>query len=398
MINKISKDPKLFETYDIMFFDIPYDNLLRFGSEISKRIKLIDEEIKTIGVFCNRIPKSFEGSHLDTIILREDIANIDEFLLTRKIKLLVLTNPRIPDQEMMLHAKKNGVKVVMLQEGIIFSGTNINDVNVSNFLSVFGKLKKTFSYLDIVRKMCEYDDKPFLPLIKNILRIRKNITLIVASYFSEKLNANYIYTMGEYWHDYYISEIGYNRNQLVLIGDHDLDNFVEPKEVEDSMCYIANVLVEDGTIKKSVFLKFIQIFSESVSKDKRIYIKLHPRSDIQLYKAFENHNVVFLRKEPLPNVKIYVGHRSTLIGRALYISDHLILWRFKSEKICFYEPFASKVCMNKNDFLQAIDEVSAAPFATTKKDKVSKYYLWNKNGALNSCAHHIVNYYSKDNI
>jgi hypothetical protein len=380
------------ETYDILFFDIPYVNLRRFGNELSHYVKQENPNISTVGVFCNRIPKKYGVTSFNKIFLRKDIKDIDVFLLKHKIKILVLTNPRIPDQEMMLHAKKNGIKVVMLQEGIIFNGTNINDINLRNIFSIFGKLKKSMGYLRIMRKMCKYDKKPFLPLIAAIFKKKNNVTLIVANYFSYKLKADFMYIMGNYWRDYYVSEIGHEERELVLIGDHDLDDFSEPKETEDAICYIANVLVEDGTIRKTAFLRFIKMFSECVDKNRKIYIKLHPRSDIKLYQAFENHNVVYLRKEALPNVKIYFGHRSTLIGRALYISDHLILWRFKSEKVCFYEPFASKVCVDRSDLVQALDETSAAKLTNEKRNRVEDYYWWNKNGALNSCANHILQY------
>ncbi|MFA6626981.1 MAG: polysialyltransferase family glycosyltransferase [Bacilli bacterium] len=380
------------EKIDILFFDIPYSNLRRFGNEISKHLKAIEGNVSIGGIFCKAPPKNYDGCVFDSLFLRKDIKNIDLFFEKYHVQMLVLTNPRVPDQELMLHAKKHHIKIVMLQEGIIFKGTNINDVSTKNILSIFGKissLAKTLKYLKILHRMCKYDKKSYIGLLKKILSEKINITLITAEYFSEKLNANFMYTMGHYWDSYFIDSLGYSESQLVLIGDHDLDGFEEPRKIENAICYVANVLVEDGTIKKKDFLEFVGFLEKSIDKTTKLYVKLHPRSDIKLYKALNDHNVTFLRHEALPNVKVYIGHRSTLLGRALYISDQLMLWRFKSEDICFYEKFASAVCTNMAELASAIDNSISKEHSNEKRIIIEDYYWWNKNGAFNTCAKHI---------
>ena len=37
----------------------------------------------------------------------------------------------------------------------------------------------------------------------------------------------------------------------------------------------------------------------------------------------------FIREGSLPSVTCYIGHRSTLLARALYESDNLLIWKFK---------------------------------------------------------------------
>ena len=239
----------------------------------------------------------------------------------------------------------------------MFDGMNINDVSAKNALAILGYLPKVCEYFGIVWDMCKYDGRNFFTVWKHVLKEKRNVTLILQKEFSVSLLCDYIFTMGEYWDDYYMNEHGYKKEQIKLIGDHDLDGFTPKGENEAAICYIANVLVEDGTVKKKDFDEFLNAFADSVDKKTKLYIKLHPRSDRELYNVFNEHNVEFIRTGSLPSVNVYVGHRSALLGRALYESDTLVIWRFACEEVCFYERYATATCIKPEELKAALSKV-----------------------------------------
>ena len=312
-------------TIEILFFERTLADLKKFAFKISKELKQIDSTV-LIGAVAVEMPGENDANVIDTFVSRKSIKDIDAFLTESGVKVMVFTQTRIPDMEFILHCKKLGIKTIMIQEGVMFDGMNINDVSAKNAFAILGYLPKVCEYFGIVWDMCKYDNHNFFTVWKHVLKEKKNVTLKLAKEFSTHLIGDYIFTMGEYWDDYYITEHGYKKEQIRLIGDHDLDGFVPAGKNEDAICYIANVLVEDGTVTKKDFDAFLLAFAEAVDKKTKLYIKLHPRSNKNLYVIFKDHNVEFIRNGVLPSVNVYVGHRSALLGRALYESDSLIIW------------------------------------------------------------------------
>ena len=378
---------------DVLFFERPLVDLRKFAFKIAKELKQINPDIKT-GAICIELPSESEKNEnaIDVFWHRKAIKNIDAFLKAKDVKIIVFTQCRIPDLEFILHAKKLGIKTIMLQEGVMFDGMNINDVTVANTIAIMGYLPKVFEYLNIVASMCRYDRKSFVKVMAQVLKKKKNITMIVEEQFSTHLIGDYLLTMGEYWDDYYMSHHGYKKEQIRLIGDHDLDGFQLKGNNEVAVCYIANVLVEDGTAKKADLDAFLQAFGEAVDCKTKIYIKLHPRSDETLYQSLNDHNVEYIRNGALPSVNVYVGHRSALLGRALYESDSLIIWRFPNEEFSFYENYATAVCTTKDELIAAFKNTDINNHTNEKVAAISKVYWNNPEGSMKSAASIICKY------
>ena len=380
---------------DVLFFERPLVDLRKFAFKIAKELKQIDPDIKTEAI-CIELPSESEKNEnaIDVFWQRKAIKNVDAFLKAKDVKIIVFTQCRIPDLEFILHAKKLGIKTIMLQEGVMFDGMNINDVTVANTIAIMGYLPKVFEYLHIVASMCRYDRKSFVKVMAQVLKKKKNITMIVEEQFSTHLIGDYLLTMGEYWDDYYMSHHGYKKEQIRLIGDHDLDGFQPKGNNEAAVCYIANVLVEDGTAKKADLDAFLQALGEAVDCKTKIYIKLHPRSDETLYQSLNDHNVEYIRNGALPSVNVYVGHRSALLGRALYESDSLIIWRFPNEKFSFYENYATAVCTTKDELIAAFKNTDINNHTNEKVAAISKVYWNNPEGSM-KCAAGIICKYMK---
>lgn len=391
------KTVKIDEKIDVLFFERPVSDLKRYAFKIAKFLKEIDPKIKMASISLELSEDESEKC-VDYYILRKQVKNIDQFLLRHKVKIIVFTNPRIPDMEMILHAHKCSVKTVMIQEGVIFEGANINDVSVNNIFATLKFIPKTISYFGILYRMCRYDSRSFIGLMKEIITIKKNITSIVAHYFTPYLIGDYVFTMGEYWEDYYVNVMKYKKSQIRIMGDHDLDGFCVSDNCEAAICYIATVLVEDGTRSKNEFDVFIEALTKAVDKETKLYIKLHPRSDETLYEKLRDHNVEFIREGKLPSTNVYIGHRSTLLARALYESDNLIIWKFANEKADFFEQFASKICMNEKELCSALSTIDFNSCSTLKREKMEKVYWMNPKGAIKSAAEMIYQYISEERI
>lgn len=382
---------------DVLFFERPLVDLKKFAFKIAYVIKKNNESIR-LGAICIELPGKEDKNEIDYFYHRNQIKNIDGFLQGSKVKLIVFTQSRIPDLEFILHAKRLNIKTIMIQEGVMFDGMNINDVSKENFFAIMGYLPKVIEYMNVLRHMCKYDNKSYLKTIGRVLKRKKNITIILANSFSIHLICDYVLTMGEYWENYYISKHAYKKEQIRLIGDHDLDGFAPQNNNEKAICYIANALLEDGAIRKKDFDEFITLMGKAIDKNTKLYVKLHPRSNRSYYNSLNDHNVQFIRSGALPSVNVYIGHRSALLGRALYESDSLIIWRFPNEEFSFYERFALATCTDADSFIKAVSNIDINAHTNKQTAEISRIYWNNPYGAINMAGDYILNYLFSDSI
>ena len=382
---------------DILFFERPLVDLRRYAFKIASALKRLDSNLVLASISLE-LPSKDDKTDVDFHFHRREIKNIDSFLKEYSVRIIVFTNPRIPDMEMILHAHKLGIKTIMIQEGVIFEGANINDVSVANMVSSLKFIPKTLSYFGILQRMCRYDHKSYFGLLKEIISKKHNITSIVAHYFSPYLIGDYVLTMGNHWSDYYRNIMMYPENKIRVMGDHDLDGFEIHENKEKAICYIATVLVEDGSRSREEFNVFLEALSHAVNAETKIYLKLHPRSDETLYEALKDHNIEIIKKGELPSTTIYIGHRSTLLARALYESDNLIIWKFPNEKEDFFEQFASFTVASEKELREALERTDINNCTNNKRQQMEKIYWLNPKGAINSAAEMIYRYLEDDVI
>ena len=118
---------KCYPKIDILFFERPLVDLKKFAFKIAKELKMISPDI-SLGAICIELPGEQDENKIDYFYHRKQVRDIDGFLLESEVKLIVFTQSRIPDLEFILHAKRLGIKTIMIQEGVMFDGMNINDV------------------------------------------------------------------------------------------------------------------------------------------------------------------------------------------------------------------------------------------------------------------------------
>ena len=194
------------------------------------------------------------------------------------------------------------------------------------------------------------------------------------------------YVIGQHWVDYYHENYGYPKDHIYIMGNHDVDDLEDGKMLEDAICYIPSVHVEDGHVQEHVFVNFLNHLAKAIPEDKKLYVKLHPRSNKNLYIGpLKDLNVEYIQGKDLPYVNLYIGHNSSLLSKALQISGRLILWSFKEEKELFYKDFALSVCHDGTSLKKAIMESLSGKGNTNKLD-ISQFSYKNPVGAYHYCA------------
>lgn len=241
--------------------------------------------------------------------------------------------------------------------------------------------------------MCKHEGKSFCKCICQIIAKRKNVTTTIQNYFNPPLRGDSAFVIGEHWVDYYHDNYGYDKAKTYIMGNHDVDD-LEDRTVEDAICYIPSVHVEDGHVSAAVFDVFLKSLVVAIPEDKKFYIKLHPRSNRSIYeKVFEGRDVTIVSGKELPYVNLYIGHNSSLLSKALQISGNLILWGFKEEKELFYKDFALAVCHDGVTLKKVVKDALSNTSDIQKLD-IEKYSYRNPIGAYKYCGQKIIELYN----
>lgn len=370
-----------------LFFDTTWSQLLRVGSLVSKHMKE-SADVQTYGLVFETSGKKFDPS--------KDAQSFDDYLVTTKIgevenyinkvmpEVVVFAQNTTPDLGAIYFSQKIGAKVIMMQHSLLYDGATLNNVRIGEVIAALKKTSKTFSYLNIMRVICKEDKKSFLSLFLDIIKKKNNVTTTVQNFFNPPLRGDVAFVIGQHWVDYYHDNYGYDRDKIYVMGNHDLDD-LEDKPIEHAICYIPSVHVEDGKVQKPVFDAYLNCLKEAIPEGVKMYIKLHPRSNKQLYvDILGEKNIVYLTGKDMPYVDTYIGHNSSLLLKALLISGKLILWGFKEEKDLFFNDFAFAVC-HDGEALKAAVASALSEKGTGKKSDIERFSSRNPEGAFKFC-------------
>ena len=375
---------------------------MRFGSQISLCIKENNPNVITTGLLGGRMTENDKKQNhsFDSVYASTNNLKIAEFVTEQKPDILVVVKHTVSDLNVVLRAKKVGSLVFELQHGMLYEGASLNNFTVREVFAAALNMTKTLAYLHTLQQMCSYDRQSYLLLLKRIFIERKDISHIVENHFSVKLNGDYAMVIGEHWIDYFKEHYDYSQDRVLLMGNHDVDKMDLDKPLEDAICYIPSVHVEDGKVRESVFKNFVNALAKAIDKDVKFYIKMHPRGDMNLYKsAFKNHNITYITGPELPYVTTYIGHNSSLLAKAFMLTNKVILWRFHEEAELFYIPWAYAVCDKSQELKLAIQKVlkdkTITNFALQELRKIS--YI-NPEGAFQFAARNILQLYQKEKV
>lgn len=380
----------------ILFFDTTWNQILRFGNLISKDIKEVTGA-KTYGLVYETSGKKFDPSKdvhsFDDYLVTTKISAVEEYINKIKPEIVVFAQNTTPDLGAIYFSQKVGAKVVMMQHGLLYDGASLNNVRLGEIFAALMMAKKTFGYFNIMRVMCKKEGKSFVKLVNTIIKEKENVTTIVQNYFNPPLRGDCAFVIGSHWVDYYHDSYGYPKENIYIMGNHDVDDLEDGKELEDAICYIPSVHVEDGHVQLNVFNEYLKSLKAAIPAGTKMYIKLHPRSNKKIYTdILGEDNIEYVASKELPYVKTYIGHNSSLLSKALQISGKLILWGFKEEKDLFYKDFAFAVCHDGESLKKAVKDALAGEEIEGRKD-ITAYSYKNPIGAFRYCSNKIVELY-----
>ena len=382
-----------------LFFDTTWNQILRVGSLVSNEIKKINPDIQTYGLVFETSGKEVDPSKdkqfFNDYFVTTRISEIEAYINEIKPDVVVFAQNTTPDLGAIYFSQKVGAKIVMMQHGLLYDGASLNNVRIGEIFAAMKMAKKTASYFNIMRVMCKKEGKSFAKLVKNIISEKENVTTTVQNYFNPPLRGECAFVIGEHWRDYYHDNYGYDKDRIYVMGNHDLDDLAESATIEDAICYIPSVHVEDGKVQLDVFNEYLKCLKDAIPTGTKMYIKLHPRSNKQIYTdILGEENIVYISGKELPYVNTYIGHNSSLLSKALQISGKLILWGFKEEKDLFYKDFAYAVCHDGGSLKSAVAK-ALQDNGNGKKNDIVRFSYRNPMGAYKYCGTKLLELYGK---
>ena len=281
------------------------------------------------------------------------------FLSKEKIEKIISQYPpltlttiaqRIPDMWMLALFNHLGYPTFIVQHGLW--SDRLERISLVSLLA--GKLKKFIRYLYHVLSISKLNKLPFLKTLYELylFLLRENINIPDTTQLnSQTLRAKKAFVFDESWNDYYINKYGYQAENLIYIGNPDF-MLLKDKDLtnkEDAVCYLCQSLVEDGRFVKTEYQKFLKVLNDYVASSKKMYIKLHPRSRLDIYNSLKNNSNVFFVKD-LPICKYYIGHYTGLLATIAQISDDVMIWTFPNHHMPeYFFQFGSIITDNPED-------------------------------------------------
>ncbi len=168
--------------------------------------------------------------------------------------------------------------------------------------------------------------------------------------------SDHVFVWGDYWKEWFVSNHFYpSTDRFTNIGNPDYHKFIKGKirtRLSGKVCYIAQTFVEDGRMDQSAYLDLIGEIALGL-KD-RLIVKLHPRSNRELYKAVLSGGGELTLDFPLTDV--YIGHYSSLLALAVNEDTRVYLLEVNNEEIPdYFSNSADAVFSQVSSMLGAID-------------------------------------------
>jgi len=326
------------------FFDLKLVGVLRYPAEVAFEIKKLKPDASFVFFFDdfdgfsisdvqNKLPEDSELIQINDV----SYSSISNLLKGRDVGHLTVMAQRIPDSAFVSIANRLGITTTMMQHGLYIPFIKREK---TVFIKKLAKVARFIKYLHVISKAI---DIGFLKALKSYYNVFvKGLNLTDSGLPLSKINTNSVLVYGDYWKEYHRDNFGYDTSDCSVIGYPDLEELKGGVKTscQDGVCYIAQTLVEDGRLDKSILLEFLNNLLEACkSNNEKLTIKLHPRSNLELYSCLEGYADFELKEFPLMNK--YIGHYSSLIGKAAFVSNTIAIIDFPGHEIPKY---LSEVC------------------------------------------------------
>lgn len=262
-----------------------------------------------------------------------DKNSIRELLVCHNLDRLVVMAQRIPDSCFVATAKLLGIKTIMYQHGLYIPFMKREG---SLFINNIYKSYRFFKYAITIASILDISRFKVLMQYVKVYLLGHNAVKVGLPY--ERLNVDKVMVYGEYWKEYHREQFGYNIEQQVIVGAPDFNDLGSMREKileKRPICYIAQTLVEDGRLPREMMETFISnLANVATEAGVKVFVRLHPRSDMTLYSKLEG--IADFSKSEFPDATIYIGHYSSIIAKATFFSDNIVLVDFPEHAIPDY--------------------------------------------------------------
>ena len=248
------------------------------------------------------------------------------FLLSEKNPSLLMTfAQRINDIRIVALARQMGFEAVTMQHGI-WSDRIERLSLLRTFILMHDKVMTNFK---VSRELAKILRVPFIFLLFDVFTffyrdkgtIKRTITLN-----NSLIKTHFVYSFDSSWDSYYMNKWSYEKKNFIYIGNPDFRILKKQLIIDKSgICYIAQSLVEDGRYSSSAYEAFLRILLKILPDERNLYVKLHPRSNKEIYSILSNkHNVILTSDFPL--VSHYIGHYSSLLAIPSFLQKNICIW------------------------------------------------------------------------
>lgn len=369
---------------DLMIVDYNLKGYRRYACKICTYLKQSNNGFVIVGGYSSKTDGEFmyNFSDIDEFFCIDE-KTADYFIEKYRPKAVLVFAHRIIDYLFTIEAHRYNVLVFNFQHGIYMDNTVISRLTPQSIPALLkNKKEKVETYSRYIRQIAHRSIKEELGIALKLLTGEKLYRVMNQKYGSYS-NADISFIYGNYWKKYYRTQYLENSTNFITVGYPQLEERSEriPKdlfsEVRPTLCYLAQSSVEDGTISAKIMKDFLKKLIPLL-KIVNLVIKLHPRSNIEFYKILteseESNHVRIWSLPDFPVADMYIGHDSTVLARAMYITDKTLVYKLSPERDTIFSKYAkyhAECNSNLNEVVRKmIDERSDGQCAKNIEDCV----------------------------
>ena len=348
------------------FYDLNEVLIDRYPAKISNKILEEDPSASFIFIYSEnykystptKIPEGCKSFYIP-LLSRRKLMEIVEMYPPKSLTTIA---SRIPDTWVICFFNNLGIPTNVVQHGLWSDKLQ----RIPLLFLIFDKFSKFSRYMFYVYQTARLSGISFFGLLNDFyyFLIKENKHIPELDYLdNDLLRAKRVFSFDDSWDEYYLKKYGYSKKCLSYIGNPDILLLRDLKidEKENAVCYLCQSLVEDGRMSAGNYKDFLQLLSEEIPQSMKLYVKLHPRSKIEIYDSLNYlPNVEFTNN--LPVCSHYIGHYTGLLSTVIHITDNILIWLFPNHHIPeYFKKFGSVVTDKrteinfflKSDFKQA---------------------------------------------
>lgn len=384
---------------DLLIIDYKIEGFKRYAVDLCRQLRNINNDIVIAGCYIESSDKT-ELEGFDFVFCAQDY-NLDPRIIFQKfeVKSIMTFAHRIFDYMFTFEAHKKRMIVFNFQHALYQSNTTISSLSSENLIMLIKKKQEQVKhYLKCLYHIADGKANILCKMIYDLLR-HQSIYHVINKYVGKDCNADVSFVFGEYWKTFYKCQYFENCSEFEIVGYPELEGDtvkVEKNLFQHSnlpiLCYLAQTSVEDGVLDEKEMLSFLDKLVEILS-NYNLIIKFHPRSNKSLYDKLLNQEfkgaVIEWDQNGFPLADGYIGHDSTVIGRAMYITDKVLVSRLREDRISPFEQYGNYVCTTEMNVLEEINKMMKNELSDISTN-LAGYMYKNENGAINQTAKKII--------